>query len=415
METEVRVEKQQIAKRKRAWFSANTIPWFMGISDDLIFYIAINTLFLTAVKNFNASQISLFTTIPCLCYIFLQRPFLNIIKRIGNKSSVCLGCFLLLSASIIITYATSFYTIMIGQILFTIAFIFKSMDNVMLKNNLMFLGKKEDYIKYKNKGSIIYSIITTIAALTGGYLFKIDPFLPMYLCIIICIISFVISLTLNEEKENDDILETNKKQNTKLCFNHTIMLIMISYGLFYSVISRGQANAKLFIQYQLNEYFDIGKTAIFFSYILVFARISRVVSNIAFYKIYDKVKDRIGYYLPTLSGIAYTIIMIGSFVSQLIIKFVLMSIGFCIILGIRDVFSTYIQDLLLKKSKPSEQQARISYLGFSRKIGEASISFIFSLMLLKVELIYVIAFLIILSLISFIINLKLYKMVRSNV
>lgn len=69
MKTEVRVEKQQIAKRKRAWFSVNTIPWFMGFSNDLMFYIAINTLFLTASKNLNASQISFFTTVPCLFYI----------------------------------------------------------------------------------------------------------------------------------------------------------------------------------------------------------------------------------------------------------------------------------------------------------------------------------------------------------
>lgn len=91
-----------------------------------------------------------------------------------------------------------------------------------------------------------------------------------------------------------------------------------------------------------------------------------------------------------------------------------MSMGLCIILGIRDVFSTYIQDLLLKKVKPSEQQSSISYLGLSRKIGETSISFIFSLVLLKVDLFYIIVILVILSLISFIINFKLYKIIKSN-
>lgn len=59
METDVKLDKQQLIKQKRAWFSVNIIPWFMGLSNDLIFYIAINTLFLTTVKNFNASQISL--------------------------------------------------------------------------------------------------------------------------------------------------------------------------------------------------------------------------------------------------------------------------------------------------------------------------------------------------------------------
>mgnify|MGYP003297403272 CR=1 FL=1 len=32
-------------KKRKALFSAKVIPWFEGFSDDLIFYIAINTLF----------------------------------------------------------------------------------------------------------------------------------------------------------------------------------------------------------------------------------------------------------------------------------------------------------------------------------------------------------------------------------
>ena len=91
-----------------------------------------------------------------------------------------------------------------------------------------------------------------------------------------------------------------------------------------------------------------------------------------------------------------------------------MAIGFCIILGIRDVFGTYMQDLLLKKSKVSEQQTFLSYLGLSRKIGETVLSFIFSMILLKFELLYVIVILLILAIISFNMNYKLYKTVRSN-
>ena len=72
------------------------------------------------------------------------------------------------------------------------------------------------------------------------------------------------------------------------------------------------------------------------------------------------------------------------------------------------------QDLLLKKAKVSEQQAGISYLNLSRRIGETSISFIFSLMLLKVKLFYIIVSLAVLSIICFRINLKLYKMVKNK-
>ena len=402
---------KELAKRKRAMFSVKTMPFFMGLSNDLIFYIAINTIFLTTVKQLTAAQISFLTTISFLGYIILQRPFLKIINKIGNTKSVRIGTIVLLLGSIILTFGKSYYAVMLGQILYAISYIFKSMDNVLLKNNLAYLGNKDDYIKYKNKSSIAYSINTTIIALFAGYLFNINHYLPMYLGIIVCLINVFISFKLTDE--NDNLIEdTINREEKKVNFTALILLIMFSYGIFYATISTGQSNAKLFIQYQLENHFEIGLTATYISYILVMSRITRVLSNISFYKAYNKVKDKIGYMLPVLSGIAFVLVLTGSIMSHIVIKFILMSIGFCIILGIRDVFSTYMQDLLLKKVKTSEQQAGISYLGLSRKIGETSISFIFSLMLLKVELIYIIVALIILSLISFIINFKLYKMVK---
>lgn len=415
MENEEITHEIQKLKTKRALYNIKIIPWFMGFSNDLMFYIAINTLFFTTVKNLTASQISFITTISCLSYILLQRLFLKITKNIGNTKSVRIGTLILLLGSIMITFCKSYYLIMIGHALYTVSFLFKSMDNIILKNDLTYLNKEDEYIKYKNKSNIIYSIVTTVIALCSGYLFKINHFLPMYLCIAVCLINVIISFKLtdeNEELTKRPLVKNSNKQ--KISFNKVILLIMISYGLFYATISTGQTNVKLFIQYNLEKYFEIGLTATYFSYILVMSRISRVLSNIGFYKIYNKIKDKMCYYLPIACGIAFLSAFIGNLMPQMITKFTLMTIGFCIILGIRDIFSTYMQDLLLKNSEPSKQQVAISYLGLSRKIGETSISFIFSLMLLKVELIYVIVALVILSLISFIINFKLYKIVRSN-
>ena len=188
-------------KKRKALFSAKVIPWFEGFSDDLIFYIAINTLFLTIVKNFSSSQISLFTSVPCLCYIILQPIFLKIIKKIRNKKSVIIGCLMLLLGSIIITFAKSFYIVMIGQILYTLAFLFKTMDTVMLKNNLIYLNKENEYVSYANKASIIYSISTTIIALFSGYLFKLNNYLPMYCGILICLVNLIISFMLDDSAQ----------------------------------------------------------------------------------------------------------------------------------------------------------------------------------------------------------------------
>ncbi len=414
VKTEVEIDEIQKKKRKRALFTVKVMPWFMGLSNDLMFYITINTLFLTTVKHITASQISSFITASCLSYILLQRPFLKITKKIGNAMAVRIGTIILLLASIIITFAQSYYVMMCGQVLYTIAFLFKSMDNVMLKNNLTYLDKKDEYIKYKNKASIVYSSVTAVIALFAGHLFNINYYLPMYLCMAVCLINVLVSFKLTDESVETNERETINKDKKKVNFTATILILMISYAIFYATISTGQTNVKLFMQYELEKYFEIGIVATYLSYILLISRVARVLSNLSFYKIYNKLKDKIVYYIAILCALAFFAVITGRFIPQLQIKVALMVIGFCLILAIRDIFSTYMQDLLLKNTKKEEQQTGISYLGLSRKIGESAISFIFSLMLLKVDLLYIIVSLVVLALISYMINFKLYKMVRSN-
>ena len=76
-------------------------PWYSGLSDDLLFWIVIDTLFLTIVKGFTASQIVSLTSISLMAYIIFQIPFLKLIKKIGNTKSVRLGSSIFLISSIL--------------------------------------------------------------------------------------------------------------------------------------------------------------------------------------------------------------------------------------------------------------------------------------------------------------------------
>ena len=46
--------------------------WYAGFSGDLLFWIAIDSLFLTVVKKLTASQIVSLTCIPLILCVFLQ-------------------------------------------------------------------------------------------------------------------------------------------------------------------------------------------------------------------------------------------------------------------------------------------------------------------------------------------------------
>lgn len=56
-------------------------PYLSGMSDDLLFWAAINTIFLTTVKLFSASQIGLLSAISSFVAILSQNVVLKIIKK----------------------------------------------------------------------------------------------------------------------------------------------------------------------------------------------------------------------------------------------------------------------------------------------------------------------------------------------
>ena len=69
---------------KKIKISNKIYPYISGLSDDLLFWAAINTIFLTNVKMLSASQVSLLSAIAGLITILSQSLVLKIIKKLGN-------------------------------------------------------------------------------------------------------------------------------------------------------------------------------------------------------------------------------------------------------------------------------------------------------------------------------------------
>lgn len=388
-------------------------PWYSGLSADLLFWIAIDTLFLTVVKNLNASQIVSLTTISLIVCILFQIPLLKIIKKIGNTNSVRLGSFLLLLSSILLTFGNNYLLIVLGKILYEIAFTFQNMANAILRNNLELQNKSNEYVKIKTKSNTIYAAVTMLISFIASFMFNVNHYLPMLACISFCLLCFILSFTIVDFSKFNKIKEKPvKKEKTKIKYNKLIMMIIISYGLFYPIVNSGQSNGKLFIQQELLFHLDVEKTAIIIGIILCVSRIVRVISNILFHKIHHKYKEKVGVMLPILLSISIIFMIIGSFIqSSIIVKFTIMSLGYVIILFIRDPFKVYMQDLALNSSKKEEQQTLLTTLELSRKVIRAIISLSFTLLLINNPMILVISILLLLSIIEIGVSIKLYKLV----
>ena len=124
-------------------------PWYSGFTGDLLFYIAIDTLFLTIVKNFSPAEIVSIASLSQLVCIALQFPILFIIRKIGNTASIRAGALFLLLSAISITFGKNYYLVLLGRIFHDVAAIFRSASIVALENNLDLINKQSDFVRYR--------------------------------------------------------------------------------------------------------------------------------------------------------------------------------------------------------------------------------------------------------------------------
>lgn len=359
-------------------------PIYYGLSSDLVFWIAINTLFLSTVKNLSAFQINSLTTISTILSIVLYFFASKIINKIGNITSVRLANLLLLLSSLLLTFSKSYFLLLLGQILYEFAFVFKAIDSVILIKNLKYLKKEEKYLEIKNKGTTIYSLITMIISLISGFLFNINPYLPMFICVFICTINLILSMFIVEADIKE---EPNTKTSVKI--SKLVVYIILIYGLLYGIIVIGQNNAKLFMQYRLNEVINIEKTAIILSFIVFASRLVRLISNLTFMKIYNVLKNKIIILMEFLLLVSYVLFVIGNFIRNGIIAALIMAIGFIIFLWLRDPIENFLTELLMKNTKVDEREQTIIYFQFFRKLITFLLSMIATLILLRFEMVYI--------------------------
>lgn len=407
-----------ISQEERINLSNKLYPLYDGLSKDLLFYIAIDTLFLTVAKGFTAVQISLLGFIPTFICVLLKPVLLRAVKRLGNVQSSRVGTFMLLSSAVLITLGTTFYIISIGRVLYESAFILKSMESITLKKNLEHQEKANQYMRIRGASNTVYASATFIIAIVAGPIFNVSPYLPMWLCILFCVITFCLSFTFYEVKDKEDNLETKNKpqkckEEKKSKLSKILLLAMISNALFINIVFVGQQDSKLFIQYQLTDWYGITTTATLLTLIVASSRLSRIVLNMAFNKYYQKFKNQIPIVLSSVLVIGFGSIILGTVLPlHNIIKVIFMTLGFDLIIPMRDTFIIYIEDVVLSHSKKEEQQELFTNMEVLVKVGKVAMNLAISLLLLKVDLYYIMWMFVLAGVVEILLSRKIVKLAK---
>lgn len=390
--------------------SIGIYPIFYGLTSDLIFWIAINTLFLTTVKHLSASEINSIEAISTIIGIFFQFILIKIVRKIGNLKSVRLGTVLLFFSALLNTISTKYIGFLFAELCYVIGFVFKGMDNVILIKNLKYLNRSDDYIKYQTRGSTIYSLVTLVISLVSGFMFNINPYIPMIICLIVCLFNIILTHFIYEIPIEDKVNENEFKTNIKN-FSKKLILIIIFYGLFYAMISCGQKNSKIFIQFDLQNLFRIEKVTIYMSVFIFISRISRLVSNLIFMKVYNKLKNKMIFALELCLVFAFSTLLIGHFIGNTYGIYI-MALGFFTFLFIRDPSDNYIRKVLFENSNEKVHDKIVNYINITKKMSTLIYSSIVAGMLVRLNYVYVMSLLLVLSISFIVIIINIYKMLE---
>ena len=385
-------------------------PWYSGFTGDLLFYIAVDTLFLTLVKNFTPAEIVSITSLSQLACIVLQLPILFIIMKIGNTASLRTGAVLLLSSALFITFGQSYYLVLLGRILHDAAIIFRNASVVALENNLDMVDKRSEFVRLRTSGNTVYSVITMLIAFVASYMFNLNNYLPMYGCITTCTVGVIISFFMKDCSDNNKIAhKKHSEEKVKINYSLAIILAVVLYSVFYACVTGGQSEGKLFIQQHVLLNFDEEDTSLIIGAIICFSRIIRVLSNLMFAKLYEKYQSKMGMALPVLLCSSLGCLLFGSFIPQIAVKIVVMGIGYTIILFVRDPFKLYIQDVVFDITPKEQHQTLLTVLELGVKIVTAGTGLGFAAILVGYPMIVVIALLFAITVIEIDLSVWLYK------
>lgn len=180
--------------------NVNIYTRYKMFSWDFLFYYAIIFLFFTQIKGINAADVLLAEALYPIFKIIFLVPATVMIESLGKRNSLIIGnIFVCLS---ILTYiiASNLSVVILGELLSAIAFIIKGV----CESNILYDSLEKDkkrgsrFAKIEGRGLAYFYWMEAIASAISGFLFVINGYIPMFLCLLSAMIATGFSVKFRE-------------------------------------------------------------------------------------------------------------------------------------------------------------------------------------------------------------------------
>ena len=209
---------------------------YRAISMDLIFYYAIEYLFLTEVKGLSAASFVLGSAFFATFMMIMQIPASILIDKIGTRRCTIVANIFNIIFLLFILKTNTLKDLIFAQFISALCFSFKNIsDTALLQYSIPETRKKgEIFSKVEGKGKMNYHYLNAITSIFAGLLYVINPYAPMICSLCFAATATIISLGFEEMKrfrirKKMTILERTKRYVKD--FNSTIKFITNSQRL----------------------------------------------------------------------------------------------------------------------------------------------------------------------------------------
>ena len=215
-------------------------PIYKMVSWDLLFFYAIIFLYLVQVKNISAPQVLLAEALYNVATIFFIIPSGKIVDKIGKKNSVIIANASIGISVMLMILMNQFYHLIIAYSIMAFGYSIKTIaENIILYESIPSGSKRgKIFSLIDGKGSSYYYYIDATTSIATGFLFTINPYIPIVLCLVMCIVSTILSCRFEHTNIINKTKEHSEGVGLREAFKHVISSKRLLYLiLFYATFS----------------------------------------------------------------------------------------------------------------------------------------------------------------------------------
>ena len=205
-------QKEKIKNRKKSRrINAMIYPIYKVFAWDLLCYYSIEYLFFTITKGLTPSMVLIISAAYIIGKVIMQIPAVIISEYLGKKKSIIVGNIFVVLCIVFEILSPNFLVIIIAQVFAGLGYAIKAIcDGNILYDSVATKGGDGLYTKLETRGGRGYYILDAVLSMVAGYLFVINNYVPMIICLICAIISLILSFVFKE------IYPVDKKNRKKI-------------------------------------------------------------------------------------------------------------------------------------------------------------------------------------------------------